>query len=260
MKTRLWASLTITLIATATPVQSSNPGYTNTETRTRLQQGAQAFNHGDYASARKYFDVAIARDPKSWLAYLGRGCVSIRERKWSQAREDMDMVVRLKPAHFTAAILRADMEERVGNHQQALDELDHLVKITEADFPLECARALNGRAWLLATCPSPSFRNADQAIADAKRACKLTNWRVPDLIDTMAAAYAEAGDWDSAVRFQQQAINLMDKQMDKQARSIAHPAESRAVLQKRMASHLTAYQRHQAWRWNPDEPILIEMR
>lgn len=256
MKTRLAAGLTILLLATAAEVQSSNPAYINSETRTLLQQGTQAFQHRDYATARKFFDAAVARDPKSWAPYLDRACVWIQERKWSLAREDLDMVVRLKPAHFQAAILRANMENRLGKHRQALDEYDHLVKITAADFPLNCAWTLNDRAWLLATCPDASFRNTKQAIADAKRACGLTNWRNSSYIDTLAAAYAEAGDWDSAIRFQEQAIS----QMNKHARSIKNPDQGWPVSQKRIAAHLAAYQRHQAWRSNPDEPILVEMR
>jgi tetratricopeptide (TPR) repeat protein len=255
MKTRLAASLTILLLATATEVQSSNPAYINSETRTLLQQGTQAFQHRDYATARKFFDTAVTHDPKSWTPYLARACVWIQERKWSQAREDLDMVVRLKPSHFQAALLRGDMQERLGNHQRALGEYDHLVKITVADFPPECALVLSARAWLLATCPDASFRNAKQAIEDAKRACELSTWRKPGYIDTLAAAYAEAGDWDSAIRFQQQAISRFDKQ----ARSIKNP-EAVSASQKAIASHLAAYQRHQAWRSNPNAPFPIEMR
>jgi len=259
MKSRLIASLTIVLIVTAPQLQSSNPPYTKSATQKLLQQGTQAFGHHDYVMARKYFDAAVASDPKSWAPYLGRGCVSIRERKWSQAREDMDMVVRLKPSHFVAAMFRADMEERLGHHQQALDELDHLVKITAADFPRNCALAYNGHAWVLATCPSASFRSANQAISEAKRACELSSWRSSACIDTLAAAYAEAGDWDSAIRFQQEAISRIDKE----TRAIKNAEQRSSVSEKTAAAyqrHLAAYRRHQAWRLNPDEPILVEIR
>jgi tetratricopeptide (TPR) repeat protein len=170
----------------------------------------------------------------------------------------MDMVVRLKPSHIPAAYLRACAVERLGNHQQALNELDHLVKITEK-FPYNCALAHNGRALILATCPNASFRNANQAIADAKRACELSDWRLPNCIGTLAAAYAEAGDWDSAIRFQQQAISHVDKE----ARAIASPEKVHSISAKMRAEyqqHLAAYQRHQAWRSNPNEGIWFEMR
>jgi tetratricopeptide (TPR) repeat protein len=54
-------------------------------------------------------------------------------------------------------------------------------------------------AWLQATCPEDSFRNGKAAVEAARRACDLTQWKDYDLINTLAAAYAEAGDFDRAI-------------------------------------------------------------
>jgi tetratricopeptide (TPR) repeat protein len=57
---------------------------------------------------------------------------------------------------------------------------------------------LNNLAWLLATANRPELRNGKEAVQLATRAVELTNYRQPLFIETLAAAYAEAGDFSSA--------------------------------------------------------------
>jgi tetratricopeptide (TPR) repeat protein len=59
---------------------------------------------------------------------------------------------------------------------------------------------MNNLAWLLATDPSVEVRNAAEAIDMAERASRITEEREPFIMGTLAAAYAEAGRFDEAVR------------------------------------------------------------
>jgi tetratricopeptide (TPR) repeat protein len=71
-----------------------------------------------------------------------------------------------------------------------------------------CADALNNLAWVKATNEDARFRNPDEALSLALRACSLTDYNQPDFLDTLAAAYAAVGKFQDAVETAQKAVNI----------------------------------------------------
>jgi tetratricopeptide (TPR) repeat protein len=70
------------------------------------------------------------------------------------------------------------------------------------------AETLSRIAWLMATCPKAELRDCQTAIELASRACKLTRYEHPVAMDTLAAGYAECGQWDAAVSWARRAIDV----------------------------------------------------
>jgi tetratricopeptide (TPR) repeat protein len=70
----------------------------------------------------------------------------------------------------------------------------------------EHAKFLNSAAWILATDPNPELRDPKAALEFAKKACDLTGGKNAPALDTLAVAFAANGDFDSALRWQSQAI------------------------------------------------------
>jgi tetratricopeptide (TPR) repeat protein len=103
-----------------------------------------------------------------------------------------------------AALLRANINARLGKYAEGLKEFDYLVSLHPRNVTL--ARALSDRAWFRATCPNASFRNGQQAVKDAKAACSIMIWKDEHMIDTLAVACAETGDFNSAVQYAAQAL------------------------------------------------------
>ena len=71
----------------------------------------------------------------------------------------------------------------------------------------ESPRMLDELAWLFATYPDSNSRDGTEAVRLANRACLLTERRIPALLDTLAAAYAEAGDFPRAINTAEEALN-----------------------------------------------------
>jgi len=74
------------------------------------------------------------------------------------------------------------------------------------DLRLEYANKLNSAAWLLATDPDPSLRDPEKAMAFSQKATHLTAEKNSPVLETLAASYAVAGDFDSALHWQTLAV------------------------------------------------------
>lgn len=70
--------------------------------------------------------------------------------------------------------------------------------------------ALGNSAWILATCPEGQYRDGQKA-ENISKSLLVANKNNPVYLDNLAAAYAEQGDFNAAVKTQQQAIRVIDK-------------------------------------------------
>jgi TPR repeat protein len=75
--------------------------------------------------------------------------------------------------------------------------------------------ALNSLAWILATSEDSAIRDGSNAVVFAEKAVAATNRKSPNDLDTLAAAYAEAGQFEKAVSTEQEAMALLQTEAQK---------------------------------------------
>jgi Tfp pilus assembly protein PilF len=201
--------LFIAIIAWVTPAHANVPiivetGAGRQKVMKLCSDASDQLRNGDIAGAKRNVDEALRIDPKLWPALYVRAQIFRRQGKYELAIQDCHEALRQYPGFVEAALLRASIYVRFGKYAEASREFNYLVSIRPRSVTL--ARVLSDRAWFQATCPNASFRNGQQAVKDAKAACSIMAWKDEDMIDTLAAAFAETGDFDSAVRYAAQAL------------------------------------------------------
>ena len=97
----------------------------------------------------------------------------------------------------------ADAQLSVGDHAKAKENYERAIEIEPEDD-----HVLNNLAWLLATSPEMEIRDGKRAIELGLKACELTDYKQAHILSTLAAGYAETGDFENARKWSEKAVEL----------------------------------------------------
>jgi tetratricopeptide (TPR) repeat protein len=157
---------------------------------------------------------AIEVTTNNYKAHFNLGLALIDEGENDAAIRQMYEALAIAPG-FSGRKVLAETLVRQGSIPEAIEQYRESLQYNP-DQP----EALNNLAWWLATDKDPKIRNGAEAVQFGERACDLTHYQKTALIGTLAAAYAEAGRFNDAVRTAELAIssattagetNLLDK-------------------------------------------------
>jgi len=172
------------------------------------------FNLGNALSQKGIVDEAIAHyqkaleiKPSYVRAHVNLGNALLGRGRGEEAIIHFQRALAIEPHHVGASQNLGVALHGLGRDAEALLAWRHVLKIEPNRVPV-----LNLSAWILATSPDPSIRDGAEAIALAEYAARLSSGRDPAILDTLAAAYAEAGRFSEAVQCAQLALSLASDQ------------------------------------------------
>jgi tetratricopeptide (TPR) repeat protein len=178
----------------------------------QLDEAYKLAEGGKSTEALAQIDSVIAANPRNWRAHFLKAAVLILVKRQNDAVQQIDISIDLARKANVSAELLAQMYGSKSRTCVDVGRYDDAKRALEAANHLQPSdpTTLNDLAWLLATSPNGRVRNGRRAVGFAQKSCALTNWGNAFSIDTLAAAYAAAGDFSQAVKFQQRAIDALD--------------------------------------------------
>lgn len=201
--------------------------------------GYALLQQGHRAEAVVAYAKALELDPRYALAHNDLGSILLQSGRTDEALAHFQQAAAILPTFAEARFNIAGIYLAQGRVDDAINQYEKTLEIrpdlAEAHYKLANIFAQQGRqaeaiphyesalrtqpdsigacnnlAWILATSSDPKLRNGGRAIELAQRANHLSNGKNPVILGTLAAAYAEAGQFPEAIQTIEQAVPLAE--------------------------------------------------
>jgi tetratricopeptide (TPR) repeat protein len=204
-------------------------------------RGLIAAERNDYPAAIRDFRKLVAQKPDDPVLVGQLAMLYLGAKQPRQAIKRFTRSIELDDKNFASWRGRSDAEISIGDHEAALADLEKALELKPDE-----SGVLNNLAWLLATSPDDSIRDGKRSIELAQKACEETNWKQPHIISTLAASYAESGNFEEARKYSKQAVESED---------------SSPEVKKQLEGELASYVAEKPWREKQeqeDQPLEAE--
>jgi tetratricopeptide (TPR) repeat protein len=157
---------------------------------------------GQVEKAIGHFRRALEIRPNYTKAHINLGIALLGRRRLDEAEQHFRRALELEPDHLGARQNLGVALDEQGKTREALEQWRDVLRRQPDQITV-----LNRCAWILATDPDESVRNAQESVALAQQAFQQTQGRDATVLDTLAAAYAEAGQFPEALQAAQMALS-----------------------------------------------------
>jgi tetratricopeptide (TPR) repeat protein len=189
-------------------------------------RGVMRAEQGRLAGALEDLKAASELEPDDVELRLQVAMLELASKLPASAVADYSAVLKLDDKNVAAWQGRADAHLALGEQAEAIADYEQALKLAP-----ENSAVLNNLAWVLATSPDDKLRNGPRAIELATSACKVTEYKQAHILSTLAAGYAETGDFKTAIEWSTKAVELGDER-----------------YRDALANELQSYQEGKPWR------------
>jgi predicted Zn-dependent protease len=179
-----------------------------------------------YDDALPLLEKLHSKYPKDPLTMLQLGALYDTQKKFDKAIEIYTDGLSEYPGQWLFLRSRGDVYLNMGKRAESIADYDKAFSQKPDDSGI-----LNNLAWVLATAPEDGLRDGKRAVTLANEACRLTEYKSDFILSTLAAAYAESGDFDSAVKWASKGVEVSTKKNLEE-----------------MKKELASYKAHKPWR------------
>jgi len=164
----------------------------------------------NWDAAVNWLESCLQKNPDSREINLALIGVLADKKSFGAAKERIQPFLAKEPDNVFFLRLDSQMSISLGLHHEAVKVLMKLIEIDSKDYT-----SINNLSWLLSTSPIDSVRNGRRALELAEKASELSRYKEAFVLSTLAAAYAELGDFDKAREWSQKSIDLAKKEKNK---------------------------------------------
>ena len=183
---------------------------------------------GDTVKAMEQLETLATAMPNSMEVNLQIAVLALQMEMPRRAITALDRAIEIDPDNALLYRYRADARLNISEHVKAIEDYNKSLELDPED-----SGVMNNLAWTLATSSNEEIRDGKRAVELATKACELTNFEAGHILSTLAAAYAESGDFEKAIEWSTKAVELGASEDSEQ-----------------LAEELASYKRGEPWREN----------
>ena len=201
-----------------------------------FQLGGVWCDQGKLEKGISFYTKAIEVNPNHVEPYATRGIMKSMLGKIDSALDDLNTAIEIDPKYPMLYIVKAQILELKGDCQTVIENYEKAMSFDPEKFNTK-----GDIAWILAACPDRNIRDGEKAL---KMALEFPDSdHKHEILRTIAAAYADIGDFKNAIINQEKAIQAI--------RDLEHKDELSKIYyennRKKYIEQLESYKKNIPW-------------